>query len=87
MKNLELEIKQLIVELLNLEDITPDDINSSQSLFGGELGLDSIDALELGVAIKRKYNITLSADDPNIKKYFSSISELAKFISENQPEK
>lgn len=84
MTNLELEIKKLIIETLSLEDITLDDINSDQPLFGEGLGLDSIDALELGIAIKRKYNVTINSDDPNIKKYFASISSLAKFISENK---
>ena len=51
------EIKKLIIEALQLEDITPDDIIDDEPLFGDGLGLDSIDALELGMAIKRKYKI------------------------------
>lgn len=81
---LELEIKELIVEVLNLEDITPDDIDSSAPIFKDGLGLDSIDALELGVAIKKKYNITFNSDDEATKKHFESVSSLAKFIEENK---
>lgn len=81
MTDLELDIKKLIIDTLNLEDLTPADIDSSQPLFGDGLGLDSIDALELGIAIKKKYNIKISSDDPNIKKYFASVDGLVKFIS------
>jgi len=84
MNNLEHEIKQFIIDTLNLEDITPDDIDSKAPLFVEGLGLDSIDALELGVAIKKKYNIMINADDPNIHKYFESVQSLAKFIEENK---
>ncbi len=84
MKQLELEVKQLIIDVLNLEDITTDDIDSDAPLFGKGLGLDSIDALELGVAIKKKYNITINADDKKIRKHFESVTNLAKFIAENR---
>ena len=84
MQELELELKQLIIEVLNLEDITVDDIDSSASIFGDGLGLDSIDALELGVAIKKKYNVTIKSDDKNTREHFASVASLAKFISENR---
>lgn len=84
MSSIELEVKKLIIDTLNLEDITPDDINNSAPIFGSGLGLDSIDALELGVAIKKKYNITLNSDDNSIKKHFESVSSLAKFIEANK---
>lgn len=84
MQDIELEVKKLIIEALNLEDITPNDIESSAPIFGSGLGLDSIDALELGVAIKKKYNITLNSDDVSIKKHFESVGSLAKFITANQ---
>ena len=54
MADLERELKELIVSALNLEDITPDDIESDEPLFGKGLGLDSIDGLELGVAIRKE---------------------------------
>lgn len=84
MQDLEQEIKELIIEVLNLEDMTPADIDSHAQLFGDDFGLDSIDALELGVAIKKKYNITIDADDANAKKYFESVSSLAKFVAEHR---
>ncbi|MEZ8825442.1 phosphopantetheine-binding protein [Vibrio amylolyticus] len=75
------EIKQLIIDALNLEDLTIDDIETEAPLFGDGLGLDSIDALELGLAIKKKYNFVIDADDTNTRQYFSSVANLAKFIS------
>ena len=76
------EIKNLIIETLALEDITPNDIKNDEPLFGEGLGLDSIDALELGMAIKRKFNKTLSSDKEENKKYFYSIDTLAEYIKE-----
>ncbi len=84
MADLEFEVKQLIINTLNLEDITPTDIDSQAPLFVEGLGLDSIDALELGVAIKKKYNITINSDDANTRKHFESVSNLTKFIEENR---
>ena len=56
------ELKSLIIEALNLEDVTPADIETDAPLFNEGLGLDSIDALELGLALKKKYGITISAE-------------------------
>lgn len=78
------EIKQLIISSVELEDITVDDIENEAPLFGEGLGLDSIDALELGVALKKKYNIKLSAEDKENRKHFASVLALATFISENR---
>ncbi len=80
MADFEFEIKQFIIDTLNLEDVTPDDIDSDAPLFVEGLGLDSIDALELGVAMKKKYNITINSDDSNTRKHFESVKNLAKFI-------
>ena len=57
MNNLENEVKALIIEALNLEDMTPEDIETDAPLFGEGLGLDSIDALELGLAVKKRFVI------------------------------
>ncbi|MDC5838738.1 phosphopantetheine-binding protein [Vibrio europaeus] len=81
MEKLHNEIKQLIIDSLNLEDLTIDDIETDAPLFGDGLGLDSIDALELGLAIKKKYNIVIDADDSNTREHFASVSNLAKYIS------
>lgn len=78
------EVKQLIIDSLNLEDISIDDIETEAPLFVDGLGLDSIDALELGMAIKQKYGITLSADNEEMKKCFFSVKNLADFINENK---
>lgn len=75
------DIKKLIIEALNLEDLTTDDIPSDAPLFGEGLGLDSIDALELGLAIKKEYNVVLDADDNNARLHFASVNNLATFIS------
>ena len=78
--NLKEELKQLIIDTLELEDIAASDISDSEPLFGEGLGLDSIDALELGMAIKRKYNITLSNNKEENKKFFYSIDTLSEFV-------
>lgn len=77
---LELEVKELIIDVLQLEDITPADIDSAAPLFVDGLGLDSIDALELGVALQKKYGISLSADSEETRRHFTSVSALAALI-------
>ena len=64
MSDLEQELKVLIVDALNLEDISPDDIKSEEPLFGDGLGLDSIDALQMTVAIEQKYGVPIK--DPAV---------------------
>ncbi|EEY99482.1 acyl carrier protein [Vibrio sp. RC586] len=81
MEQLHNEIKQLIIDSLNLEDITIDDIETESPLFGDGLGLDSIDALELGLALKKKYNIVIDADDNNTRQHFASVAKLASYVS------
>jgi acyl carrier protein len=83
-EQLQIELKELIIEALNLEDITIDDIETDAPLFGDGLGLDSIDALELGLAIKKKYNIIIDADDTNTREHFASVANLAGYISKNK---
>ncbi|MBV2090017.1 MAG: acyl carrier protein [Candidatus Thiodiazotropha sp. (ex. Lucinisca nassula)] len=79
----ELEVAQLIVETLNLEDVTAEEIESEAPLFRDGLGLDSIDALELSLGIKQKYGIQLKADDENLTEIFSSLSKLTQYIRDN----
>jgi len=81
MQQLETELKKLIIEALNLEDISIDDIESEEALFGEGLGLDSIDALELGLAIKKQFNVVIDADDTETRQHFASVSNLAKYIN------
>lgn len=83
MEQLKEDIKKLIISSVELEDISVNDIDDDAPLFGEGLGLDSIDALELGVALKKKYNIRLSAEDADNRKHFASVSTLAGFISQS----
>ncbi len=79
-RELEQELKKLIIDVLELEDITVDDINTDEALFIDGLGLDSIDALELGMALKKKYNLKMGQDKEENKKHFYSVKTLAEFI-------
>lgn len=74
------EIKRLIIDTLDLEEITPEDIVDDEPLFVDGLGLDSIDALELGMALKKKYNVKMSSNKEQNKKYFASVRALAEFV-------
>jgi len=77
---LEQEVARLIVDTLNLEDVAPEDIDPEAPLFGEGLGLDSIDALELALAISRTYGFQLRADDTNNAQIFSSLRKLSQHI-------
>lgn len=80
MQLLEDEIKELIIDALQLEDVTAAEIESDAPLFVEGLGLDSIDALELGVAIQKRYGITLSASSEENRRHFASVRALATMI-------
>jgi acyl carrier protein len=80
MNDLKLEIKKLIITTLELEDIEPDDIADGEALFGAGLGLDSIDALELGIALKKKFGLAFSSNNEENKKNFASVDALASYI-------
>jgi acyl carrier protein len=81
---LEQEVKDLIIEVLQLEDISAADIDTDAPLFVEGLGLDSIDALELGVAMQKRYGITLSADSEETRRHFASVRALATLIETNR---
>ncbi|MEP5230816.1 MAG: phosphopantetheine-binding protein [Alloalcanivorax sp.] len=81
---LEHELKALIISTLDLEDITTADIDSEAPLFGEGLGLDSIDALELGLAIAKTYDVKMDADNEETRQHFASIKALAAFVQENR---
>jgi acyl carrier protein len=78
---LEQEIKDLIISSLSLEDVRPQDIATDAPLFVEGLGLDSIDALELGVALQKRYGLTMSADAAETRKHFGSVAALARFVA------
>ncbi len=83
MENLIQELKEEIIEVLNLEDVKPEDIDANAPLFGEGLGLDSIDALELIVLMEKNYGIKLQ--DPNKgKEIFKSITVMADYITKNR---
>ena len=80
MQALCLEIKNLIISTLNLDELSVDDIDTDAPLFGDGLGLDSIDALELGLAVKNQYGIVLSSESNEMRQHFFSVATLATYI-------
>jgi acyl carrier protein len=78
---LELELARMIVSALNLEDVAPESMEPEAPLFGGSLGLDSIDALELALAISKRYGFELRSDDDNNARIFASVRSLAQHVS------
>jgi len=81
---LELELKKLIVNALKLEDLAPEEIDSEEPLFGTGLGLDSIDALELGMALRNVYNLKIESVTEDVKQHFMNVRSLAQFIRSQQ---
>lgn len=81
---LELEVANLIIDSLALEDVAATDIEPEEALFNEGLGLDSIDALELAMAISQKYGFQLKSDDSNNAKIFSSLRNLTNHIESNR---
>ena len=76
----EAKIKEIIVRSLDLEEVEPEAIDTEAPLFGEGLGLDSIDALELGMAIKKEFGIAFSKDPAENKKVFYSVKTIADYI-------
>lgn len=83
MDELKQQIKQIIISSLELEDIKPENIVDDEPLFGDGLGLDSIDSLELSMALKKKFGVTFS-DNPEVRKHFASVNALAAYIAQEQ---
>ena len=84
MQELEHEIKELIISALSLEDVSAADIDAAAPLFGEGLGLDSIDALELGLALQKQYGVSLSADSEETRRHFGSVHALAAFVASHR---
>jgi len=84
MEDLESELKRFIVESLMLQDVTAEEIDADAPLFLEGLGLDSIDALELGMALDRTYGVKVKADDQRNREIFRSVRSLAAFIVEHR---
>jgi acyl carrier protein len=81
MENLKQEIKELIVNALELEDVKPGQIKDGEPIFGEGLGLDSIDALELGIALKKKFGVKFSSENADNRRHFASVDALAAYIT------
>lgn len=84
MEDLELEIKRLIVQSLNLEGVTPESIDATAPLFVEGLGLDSIDALELAMALRQRYGVRTTSDEATNRKIFASVRSLAAFVAQHR---
>jgi acyl carrier protein len=80
-ENLESEIRKLIIEVLDLEDITPDDIDPVAPLFHEGLGLDSIDALDIALALEQRYGVHGTDDPEENARHFASVRSLATLVS------
>jgi len=80
----ERELAALLVSNLNLEGVTPEDIEPEAPLFGGELGLDSIDALEIALAVSRRYGFQLRSDNDDNKRIFASLRALSAHIEQHR---
>jgi len=78
------DIKALIIDVLDLEDIAPEDIDAGEALFGDGLGLDSIDALELGIALQKRYELKVDIENDDMRKHFFSVDTLAEFVEERR---
>lgn len=78
------QLKTMIIEGLRLEDITPADFADDDALFGGGLGLDSIDALEIGVMLDRQYGVKITSGDERNHQIFASVRALAEFVAANR---
>ena len=85
MEPLEREIADLIVSCTGLEDVRADDIDPEAPLFVEGLGLDSIDALEIGVALNKRYGVRLTADSEDNRKHFANLRSLARFVAAQRP--
>nr|WP_300314557.1 phosphopantetheine-binding protein [Halomonas sp.] len=79
-QQLSLDLKRMIIDTLELEDITPDDIDEDAPLFGEGLGLDSIDALELGLALQKRYGVKLDAEAEDTRRHFASLAALRALV-------
>ena len=80
----ELKMAKLLVEVLNLEDIEAEEISPDEQLFGDGLGLDSIDALEISLAISQEYGVKLKAEDESTHQAFATLKSLTEFVERNQ---
>lgn len=84
MSDLHTELKRMIIETLDLEDVEVDEIENDAPLFVEGLGLDSIDALEIGLALQKRYEIKLNSESEETKQHFSSVNALVALVESHQ---
>jgi len=83
MDNLIEELKDKLIDILNLTDVSPADMDADAQLVGGELGIDSIDVLEMVVMVEKDYGVVINSQEVG-EKVFSSLRSLAAYIQENR---
>jgi acyl carrier protein len=84
MNDLQRDIAQLIIDTLSLEDIEAGEITPNLPLFGEGLGLDSIDALELALALQKRFDIQIASDSRDARQHFANVASLAAFVEAQQ---
>ena len=83
-EEIETKLKETVVSALDLEDLTPADVETDMPLFGEGLGLDSIDALELGMAVRKAFGVSFSAVPAENRRIFHSVKTLADYVEAQQ---
>ncbi len=78
------ELKKKLIEILNLSDLSPEDIDENEQLVGGDLGIDSIDVLEMVVMVEKEYDVVINNKEIG-EKVFSTLAALAEYIQNNSP--
>ncbi len=78
------ELKKKLIEILNLSDLSPEDIDENEQLVGGDLGIDSIDVLEMVVMVEKEYGVVINNKEIG-EKVFSTLAALAEYIQNNSP--
>lgn len=84
MLQLEQTIKELLISSLGLEDLSPEDIASDAPLFGDGLGLDSVDALEVGLMLQKNFGIRVDGEGQDTRQHFASVASLAAFVASHR---
>lgn len=78
------QVAELLIDTLQLRDVGIAKIDPDEALFGSGLGLDSIDALEIALAVSKTYGVTISSEDPNIKQIFATLRDLTQYIQDHR---
>ena len=84
LSSMQREIAELIIETVNLEDMEAADFDPQEALFGDGIGLDSIDALEIALAISQQYGVQMKSEDENVRNAFANLSTLCEFVEQHR---